>query len=192
MKLLDLKTLHNTLNWHQKSTDHAPGESVGLFILVPKDIACQFPSQGKEGHDSSPPHITLLYIGAMPPMFEDKLKEVVKNICDHFKSFRVKLGNPKKFTTPEGRRIYHSPVKSRRLKLLNEVVKSELLRHQIPFSNKHPDFKPHVTIEYVEPGTKPKYRDLCPEGEWIVDSIWVWGRNRAFYVLFKIAVYYFI
>lgn len=36
------------------------GEKVGLFIQVPENIARQFPT--KEGEDSSPPHITLLYI----------------------------------------------------------------------------------------------------------------------------------
>jgi hypothetical protein len=45
MKLLDLKTLHNTLNWHANNKDFPPGEKVGLFVLAPKDVASQFPTE---------------------------------------------------------------------------------------------------------------------------------------------------
>lgn len=155
--------------------------------MAPKEVASQFPSEGKEGEDSSPPHVTLVYIGNLPAKFEDRLKEVVKNVCDNFKSFDVKLGSPKKLVNDKGQKVFYSPVKSRRLALLHELFKAEFQRNQIPFSNKYPEFKPHITIEYVDPGCKRQYPELCPEGQWKIDSVWIWRRIRTLHVLFKIS-----
>jgi 2'-5' RNA ligase len=170
---LDLKSLYKTLSWHKADRDHPPGEKVGLFIQVPEHIACQFPP--KPGEDSSPPHITLLYIGNLPPSFEAKLDEVVGNVCENFKRFTVKLGSVKRFINDEQQKVYHSPVISKRLQVLHKTLLTEFQFGQLPYSTKYPEFKPHITIEYVNPGESPKFTDLCPEGSWEVDSVWVWG-----------------
>lgn len=172
---LDLKSLYKTISWHKADRDHPTGEKVGLFIQVPEHIACQFPP--KPGEDSSPPHITLLYIGNLPASFEAKLDEVVENVCENFKRFTVSLGSVKKFINDEQQKVFHSPIKSKRLQVLHKTLITEFQFGQLPYSTKYPEFKPHITIEYVNAGENPKFADLCPEGSWEVDSVWVW-RNK--------------
>lgn len=172
---LDLKQLYKTLTWHDKQRDFPMGEKVGLFILVPEHIAAQFPADGKEGEDSSPPHVTLLYIGTLPSSFEARMCEVVKEVVENFKSFDVYLGDVKKFVNDDMQKVFHSPVKSRKLQSLHEELKDAFKKNQLPFSTKYPEFKPHITIEYVDPGEKRKFADINPEGEWTVDCVWVWG-----------------
>lgn len=183
--MIDLKSLHGILNWHD-SRDVPFGEKVGLFIAVPAWVAEQFPKEGKAGEDSSPPHITLLYIGSLPKNFEDKLKDVVRDVCDNFKSFNVRLGSVKKFVNDEQQKVFHSPIKSKKLKLLHETLKHAFQQNQLPFSTKYPEFKPHITIEYVNLGEKPKFRNVCPEGEWEVDHVWIWRCFSSGNVFLKI------
>lgn len=172
---LDLRSLYKTLSWHNQDRDHPTGQKVGLFIQVPEDIAAQFPKEGKAGEDSSPPHITLLYIGNLPPMFEEKMLKVVENVCQSSRSFTVKLGKVQTFTNEDGQKIYHSPIISKPLQKLHEKLKIEFEYAQLPYSTKYPEFKPHITIEYVNVCEKPKFSHLCPQGSWEVDSVWAWG-----------------
>ena len=175
---LDLTQLYNTLNWHNNQRDFPSGEKVGLFIAVPDHIAAQFKNDAKSKEDTSPAHITLLYIGNLPAMFEEKLSEVVEAVCGDFKSFDVKLGKVRKFTNAEGQKVFHSPIKSNKLQKLHEKLKIEFQFAQLPFSLKYPKFKPHITIEYVDPGHTRRFPEICPEGCWTVDSVWVWGTKQ--------------
>jgi 2'-5' RNA ligase len=176
---LDLKNLYKTLIWHKQEEINPTHDSCGLFIQVPEYIARQFPSIGKDGHDSSPPHITLLYIGQLPQAFEPRLFEVVQKVCENFKCFEVKLGKLNKFVNEEKKEIvYHSPIISKRLQLLHEMMKIEFQHAQLPYSTKFPEFKPHITIEYVNFGDMRKLPHVNPVGSWLVDSVWVWGTSE--------------
>jgi len=185
-KLPDLKTIYQVINWHQSNREKPPGESVGLFAVLPKEIACQFPSIGKEGEDSSPAHVTVLYIGDMPRQFEKKLIKVVGSICEKIRPFKLRLGRPRKFVNDEGQIILHSPVKSNRLHKLNDLLKQELMNNQINVVNKFPEYKPHVTIAYCNSRKELKaFKDVHPEGEWMIDSLWVWGGAEPHLIQFK-------
>lgn len=182
---MELSNLYKTLKWHESSRDKQPGESVGLFITLPSEIAEQYPSEGKEGEDSSPAHLTLLYIGDVPMHFEDKILEVVQQVCENFKKFKVKIKSPKKWINDENQTIYHSPIASSKLTNLHNMLEKSFELNQIPFSRKYPEFKPHVTIEYVNEGEKPKFKDVKPEGEFVVESVWVWGLTEPYMFLLK-------
>jgi 2'-5' RNA ligase len=175
MNLPDLGLIYKVITWHESQREHGVGKEVGIFIPLPSDLAVQYPDEGREGEDSSPPHITLLYCGDIPPNFEEKLLETCQKVCACAKPFTVKIKKPKKFTNAEGQTIVHSPIKSNKLYKLHEKLKKEFLLNQIPVSHKFPEYKPHITIEYVNPSEKPKYSNSPPSGEWMVDSIWVWG-----------------
>ena len=55
------------------------GGSVGLFIPLPKNLAKKFPSLGHE--DTSPSHVTFLYIGDVKGEKEQKhLIQTLKNV----------------------------------------------------------------------------------------------------------------
>jgi 2'-5' RNA ligase len=173
---LDLKKLYNVLYWHKNKNEKLDGQHVGLFIIAPDYIANQFPKEGRAGEDSSPAHITLLYIGSLPAAFEPRMKEVLEDICDNTKRFTVALGSPRTFKNDKI--VLHSPIKSKKLKALHEIIKAKFHLAQIPFDNKFPEFKPHMTIAYCEDKKQLElYKDVNPQGEWVVDSIWLWGTD---------------
>jgi 2'-5' RNA ligase len=184
MILPDLKHIYKVVNWHQTQRDHKPGESVGVFITIPEALAKQFPEDGKKGHDTSPAHITVLYCGDLPLLFEDKLKEVVKGVCEQIKPFNVSLKRPDKFINHKNETIIHSPVKSKKLHAFNGMLKNALLLNQVPVENKHPEYKPHITIRYLNENEEDIYNDPEPVGEWMVDSVWIWGGKSPYLVYF--------
>jgi len=177
--MIDLQLVYKIMNWHAAKADN---KHVGLFIPLPSNVAKQFPEDGREGEDSSPEHITLVYIGEFHNELEDKLKNIVQIFASKTKPFSVKLVKPKKFVNDEGQTVLYSPVKSSKLNKLHYALKQVLRTNQIPLNNKYPEYKPHVTIEYVSPEEKPKYRDLCPKGEWTVDAVWIWGASEPYMI----------
>lgn len=107
-------------------------------------------------------------------MFEEKLIEVVQNVCENFRCFNVKIGKPKIFVNDEGQTIYHSPILSSKLQFLHAKLKSEFEFAQLPYSTKYSEFKPHITIEYVNQGEERRFSHICPQGSWEVNSVWIW------------------
>src|SRR3990167_8595196 len=127
MNLPDLSLLYKILNWHNE-THH--DNSVGLFIPIPQELSQQFPEDGRQGEDSSPAHITLLYIGQFSQHLEPKLITIIKNVCDCTRPFPVRFAKIRKFVNEKKQEIYHVPVKSNRLIQLHNTLKNELQRNQ--------------------------------------------------------------
>lgn len=165
------------LKWHEE-TRRDPGHHVGIFVPLPEEIAQQFPAEGKEGEDSSPPHVTVLYVGDLKDSEkQEEFVDVVKKTASALAPFEVDLGNVEEFSN-EGQRVTHSPVRGKDLHKLHNVFKGVLKLMGIPFSDKHPEYKPHVTIEYVNEGDDEKFSHLIPQGNWIIDHLWVWGTEK--------------
>lgn len=183
MSLLNLSEMYKILEWHS-NRPYDNGHHVGLFLPLPVDVARQFPDEGRSAEDSSPVHTTLVYIGDFPMELESKLVTIVNNVCEKMKPFTVKLGAPKKFKNDDNQTILHSPITSKKLKSFHSKLKNVLVANQIPVSTKYPEYKPHVTIEYVNEGDKPKFKKTKPKGEWVIDSLWVWGTSEPYLVCF--------
>jgi len=168
---MELTSLYKTLKWHETQKDREANESVGLFIALPQEFAEQYPEKSE---DTSPPHITVLYLGDTPPQFEDSIIEVAKEVCENFKKFKIKIKKPKTFENHKNQTIYHSPIFSPKLHIFNKTLKRAFQLRQIPIDSKFPDYKPHITIEYVDQGEERKFEDVRPEGEFVVDGVWLW------------------
>jgi 2'-5' RNA ligase len=182
MLLPDLKQIYKVVNWHKTQRDHKPGESVGIFATIPEELANQFPSAGRLDHDSSPPHVTILYCGDLPLLFEEKMVEVVRKVCEQVKPFEVSFKRPDFFINAENEKIIHSPVKSKKLHDFNSVLKSSLLLNQVPVENKFPEYKPHVTIGYLKENEEDIYSSIVPVGKWTIDSVWIWGGREPYLI----------
>jgi 2'-5' RNA ligase len=155
--------------------DRASNESVGCFITLPSELAKQYPSNGKQGEDTSPPHVTTFYIGDILPQFEEPMLEVMKQVCENFKQFKIKIKKPKTFENDKGQIIYHSPIVSPKLVVLNATLQKAFQLRQLPYSRKWPEFKPHCTIAYCDNKEQLKeYEHIQPEGEFMAENIWVW------------------
>jgi 2'-5' RNA ligase len=153
-------------------------EHVGLFLPLPERLARQYPPEGKEGEDTSPPHLTLVYIGDVDDGKVEELREVLSRIVQAVPPMDLRLLPPTTFQNEEGQTILHSPVAGPQLEQAHNAIKGALQRRG--FDVKHYDeFKPHVTIEYIDPGERSKFRYLSPKGRWRADSIGFWvGEDR--------------
>lgn len=172
--LPDLISIAKTMVYHARDNEHK-GE-VGIFAVLPKEIARQFPIEGREAEDRSPSHITILQLGSVVPAAEKKLLRIVNEVCEATKPFVVSLKRPKKFVNDKGQIILHSPVKSGRLVRFHDNLRAALLNGGIQVDNKFPEFKPHITIAYVNSKKELKqYKDVRPQGEWLMDSVWIWS-----------------
>ena len=153
-------------------------EHVGLFIPLPERLARQYPPDGKEGEDSSPPHLTLVYIGDVPDDKVAELRDVLKRIVQAIPPLELKLLPPTTFKNDDGQTIVHSPVSGPLLERAHNAIDTALKRRGFDVQG-YDEFKPHVTIEYVDPGEQPKFNYVAPKGQWMADSVGFWvGDDR--------------
>lgn len=175
MPMIEISEIYEVMQWHE-GNEHADGEHVGIFIKLPRDLSEQFPKLEK---DTSPSHITVLFVGQFNEVMEDKLVDVVQGICSQFKPFTVKFGpKVKSFPNTGDGIVVHSPVKSGKLRNFHDALKYALMRNQIQVNNSYPDYKPHITIGYAQNHKeKNEMKQLAPEGEFLVKEVWIWGTN---------------
>lgn len=157
-------------------TKTGDGESVGLFIPLPKDLAVKFPSLGE--NDTSPSHVTFLYIGDFKGKAQqDKLVEVLKDCCHRWWPLcEARLGKLEYFDHPDkNRRVPHVSVEfDKDLAGFKHRVKQELTDAGITVGDKFPEYKPHVTLAYL-PGMNGEWDGPVPQGSWKFDEMEVWG-----------------
>jgi len=157
-------------------TKTGQGESVGLFIPLPKDLAKQFPDLGK--NDSSPSHVTFLYIGDFKDKEQqEKLVEVLRETMRKWwPGAKATLNGLEYFDHHDkDRRIPHVAVDfDKDLSGFKHRVKQELSDEGIEVGDKFPEFKPHVTLSYM-PGMDSEWEGEVPEGSWNFDEMEVWG-----------------
>jgi len=103
------------------------------------------PSFGREDEM----HVTVLY-----GIHGDSSKEVSKYISE-IKPISVKLGEIDVFTNPENFDVVVIKVISDELKSLNNKITKN-----IEFTNKHKEYKPHVTLAYVKKGKGWNYHGI--------------------------------
>jgi 2'-5' RNA ligase len=150
-------------------------EHVGLFIPLPRYLARQYPSQGREGEDESPPHLTFCYIGDFDDDKKDELVATAKRIAQAIPPLELELKPLATFQNPEGQTILHNPVAGRNLHEAHYATRKALERRGFEPDDKFPRYKPHVTIEYVDQGDEPKLGKLNPTGRWRADAVELWG-----------------
>jgi 2'-5' RNA ligase len=182
--MLDLKHLYQILDYSYRQRDRVAGESVCIVVVPPREISEQFDIAGKEGEDSSPAHCTVAYLGTVPLETEEKIKRVAEAVSANTRSFNLKLGKMNIFENPE-HDVYHMQVKGKKLHNYREALKHAFAANQIAIDTKHPDYKPHITLEYVTPGEQPKYVGSVPEGKWRAENAWLWGLSEPYLLQFK-------
>ncbi len=174
---MDQRQIYEIMKWHE--TREEPGKHVGIFAPLPDEVASQFPTEGREGEDSSPSHVTVLYVGDLEDAGKQKeLIDVVQKTASALGPFEVSLGRVEEFLNDKKQRVTHSPVEGQDLHKLHNVLKGVFELMGIPFSDKYPEYKPHVTIEYINEGKEERFEAVRPQGSWIVDHFWVWGADK--------------
>jgi 2'-5' RNA ligase len=163
------------------------GESVGLFIPLPKNLAKKFPSLGEE--DTSPSHVTFLYIGDVKGEKEQKhLLQVLEDVhAKWWPEVTAKLDGLDHFDHPDkDRRVAFVKVDfDKDLSGMRHRVKQALLDADIQVDDKFPEYKPHVTLAYMPGIDTPDYEGEIPEGEWSFKDLEVWGLPEVHKIKFR-------
>jgi len=148
-------------------------EHVGLFLPLPERLARQYPADGKEGEDTSPPHVTLCYIGDVEEEKVAELETVLRRICTAIPPLELTLMPPRTFQNESGQTILHSGVDCPGLELVHDSIRTALERRGFNVEA-YDQFRPHVTIEYIDPGERSRFDHLAPKGRWRADTVGFW------------------
>lgn len=155
-----------------------------IAIPVPHDVGRLFRSIDVPGNRDPSDHITLLYFGD-----DLSMKTIVKAIplvYDIVSKMNPFLISTKKIETfPKGDKGYPiiAPIESEQLQDLHSKLKKSFKSHGISFSNKFPEYKPHLTLGY----DKKKFKVSLPKTQWQVNEVALYGgdtHDEKLYVSF--------
>lgn len=159
------------------------GDQVGLFIRAPAHIAVQFSDKPE---DTSPPHVTLLYVGEVDkdqePLFIETLR---KALSAEPAPIRATLQGVDSFKQPaKGLEVFYTKVKfSRDLGGLKDLLISRLSDAGFKIQDSFPlAYNPHMTLEYA-PANTP-FTGEVPTGYWDFSEIEVWGLPTVYRIPF--------
>ena len=157
----------------------SPSRGVGLFLPLPASLAAQFPHLSK---DNTPPHVTLLYVGAVPASRKaDFVSTVLSVLSVEQGPVRAELDQVDYFTHPEhDRRVWYARVRfSRDVARIRDRLRLALEDAGFPVADRSPlAYFPHVTLSYSD-GIDSRYEGPVPSGSWSFNSVSVWGLPNA-------------
>ncbi len=154
------------------------GQSAIVAIRVPELLAKDWPD-GRGGHDSSPPHVSVVYLGDMRhiPDARDIVSRSVFETVNALPQFEVELEKDVSFFNKDNGD--HVAIKkfdatsAENLTKLHDLVKRNLVAAGIPLGEVF-EYTPHATLAYqYEPVWPPEMPS--PQGSWTVDAVEVWG-----------------
>lgn len=161
------------------------GTGVGIFLPLPPYLAEQFPSLAPE--DSSPPHVTLLYIGNVPKEKEEAFLRVLAYISTDMPNVvKGQLHQLDHFLhAAKDRAIAHMSVSfSHDLARFKYRILSALEDLGIEAQDNFPaNFNPHVTLAYL-PGVDTVWKGMIPSGTWEMNSMQIWGLSQLHEISF--------
>lgn len=161
-----------TVTAHMRAKD-TPGASACIVIPVPESLAKMWPDARGE-HDSSPPHITVLYLGEAAADRLEEARELLGTVASEFKPIPVEFAKGTSwFTNDEGLQIAHKamhPKTEERLQALHAALREAFTA--AGFEIQHRDgFTGHATLGYFE--TQEPVRG--PEGGFSARTLELWG-----------------
>lgn len=170
------------------TADHRDGTSVGLFLRAPAEVAREVVRQRPAlPDDTSPPHVTVLYCGALPAARSGELLSVTRALIGGTEPFRVRLADqPSYFPPHDGQHVAKLDVldgPQHPLHRLRRRLWRGFAAAGIPFEDHWPRYRPHMTLQYLD--AAQQYRGAVPRGSWLVNGLDVWGWRHDLYVPFR-------
>lgn len=148
------------------------GTGVGLFIPLPASLSKWFPS--REPIDKSDPHVTFLYVGALPAERVADFRRICEEVLSELRGpVEATLGPLSHFDQEDNRVAFLGINFNKEMGHIRRVLRRELESNGFEISDRFPDYHPHATLQYLSPGSR--YDAPTPDGSWQFDSIEVWG-----------------
>jgi len=147
-------------------------ESAGLFLPLPKHIAKHFPHKPE---DTSPPHVTLLYIGDVPEVDAILYKKIAEVAAAKNPVGKMKLKDPSFFKNQHDQWIAHNPIECPGLEDLRKAIWDACDKIGLEVQDSFKKFKPHATLAYLD---KKKYDGDFFIGDFQPTSVELWGFGK--------------
>ena len=165
-----------------KDSRTGPGYNVGLFLPLPRQLSKKFPALG--AIDNTPSHITFLRIGSVKdPADQARLMKVLREIFQRrWSQCKASLGGLEVFSEPDHKVVSVSVVFNKDMFALRQRIKKDLEREGFDLPNRHPEFKPHVTLKRIDLGDD--YQGRVPRGTWGFDEMEIWGLPKVHKIKF--------
>ncbi|APU88970.1 hypothetical protein Rctr197k_173 [Virus Rctr197k] len=158
-----------------KRDEDSPGESAGVFIRLPEEIASQWSKDGRAGEDESPPHFTVLYIGPTDASRREELLDIVGRVASTHGPLALDLKEGVDwFENHKGQSIANKSLETESedaLRTLHEALKAAVKEAGFEVKHKEP-FIAHATLAYCK---ERDYSGPVPEGSFTADALEVWG-----------------
>ena len=150
------------------------GTEVGFFIPLSADLASQYEVKPE---DTSPPHVTFLYVGRVPADREAKFLAVAHAVLQSAPPvFGVLNGVDSFVHEDKNRRVLYSRVSfSHDLRPLRDRLWEALTKAGFDVQHSFKDFVPHVTLEYRDGVNDAVWHGAAPSGSWECKTVEVWG-----------------
>lgn len=159
-----------------------------IAIPVPHDVGRLFRSVDVPGERDPSDHITLFYLGDDVP-----LKTIIKAIEPTFKvtsdtkPFTVSSSKITTFKKGDDGYPVIARLDSKELHEFHSKLKRALKKEKVNFSDKYPEYKPHVTLGYCH---DEKIDDIkIDKVSWLVDEIAIYGgdsHDERIYISFPL------
>jgi 2'-5' RNA ligase len=155
-------------------------KSVGLFIPLPQELAAQFPKKEK---DTSPQHVTFLYVGEVPPEREQEFLGVLENIFLNAGAVQAVLDGVGSFQSQTNKVVFSKVRFSEDLSALRDRAREALETAGFEVQDSWQMYQPHSTIEYLDDPFQI-WTGTPPQGSWEFNSLEVWGLPDDYEVSF--------
>jgi DNA topoisomerase IB/2'-5' RNA ligase len=167
----------------KKASVEGQGTEVGFFIPLSADLASQY---GVKPEDTSPPHVTFLYVGRVPADREAEFLAVARNVLQSAPPvFGVLNGVDSFVHEDKNRRVLYSRVSfSHDLRPLRDRLWDALTKAGFDVQHSFKNFTPHVTLEYRDGVNDAVWHGAAPSGSWECKTIEVWGLPQKYVLSF--------
>jgi 2'-5' RNA ligase len=148
-------------------------------LRVPAETARVFSELSVPGVPEDPGflHITMLYMGDDVPVETlAKAMTVMFGITRQTNPFTVRTSVMTCFPKNDDGVPIICRIESEALHFLQGRIKAAFQMHGVPFSDRHPEYKPHVTLAYAD---EPIEDQAISTLEWGAHEVFLWGGDQA-------------
>jgi 2'-5' RNA ligase len=150
-----------------------------IGIKVPPEVAAQLSSIRAPGKavGQEEMHITVLYLGKEMSAYHVLSAAMgCHTVAARWKPFLVHAAALMCFPeNPEDGVPVIARVVSTELQKFREEIRIAMDKMSVPYSNKYPEYKPHVTLAYAPAGSAGPAPEKIGPFSWAVKEITVWG-----------------
>ena len=133
----------------------AAKKSSCVALMLPPAAANQFPPTDipdMPKKQQMPPHVTIFYCQDLTDKDAKTFEEAVRRAAARVEPFGVSSNGLRHFRANNGDDAAHVKIVSEGARKLNKYIKEELDKVGLKYDQTYPEYKPHATLKYMQPG----------------------------------------